>query len=299
MSRDAGANERVESAMRGGYFGRIWIRASCPFCEDEGHRDRKNSLAINAGSGGWFCHRCGTRGKLDEPPDPAVAIRAAEEEAREIEAIPPPHGFTLLGDDHSLTFSPARRYLRSRGLTRKQMRDMQIGACAQGYWAGRIIVPFVVSTLDGWYGWVGRIWTASPSPHAEGADEKKYLYPSGMRRGLLLYNHDELSVETDTPLMIMEGVFDTFPFGRGAAAVLGKPSHKQVDALSQASRPIAVVLDGDAWVESHALSMRLQFDGARAGCVRLPPRTDPDEVDRAALIQAAHDCIGKFEPVKL
>jgi DNA primase len=124
-----------------------------------------------------------------------------------------------------------------------------------------------------------------------------YLYPKGTQRGRLLYNHDALSVETDIPLMIVEGVFDTFPFWPHAAAVLGKPSHLQVAALIQAKRPIAVVLDGDAHDESLALSLRLQFEGVRAGCVKLPPRKDPDEMNKEDLLRAARECIGKSRAV--
>lgn len=285
-------NERVEAAMRGAHFGKVWIRASCPFCEDDGHRDRKQSLAINQGTGRWFCHRCASRGRLDEPPNPSLALQDAVEEKKDYEAVEPPEGYTPLYNDRSITFEPARAYLKGRGVSRATMREMQIGACAKGWWAGRIIVPFTSSLVGGgWLGWVARLWRAKPRKNAEGKDAKKYLNMPGMPAGLQLFNHDALFVETDEPLLIVEGMFDTFPFWPNAAAVLGKPSHKQVEAMAQATRPLAIVLDGDAWRESWALAARLRFDGARAGYVRLPPQKDPDEVDRAWLIEESKRCV--------
>jgi DNA primase len=113
-----------------------------------------------------------------------------------------------------------------------------------------------------------------------------------MQRGEVLYNHTALHVETERPVMVVEGVFDALALWPHAVAVLGKPSHFQVDALASAKRPVAIVLDGDAWQEGYALAMRLRLAGQRAGSVTLPPKTDPDEVDRAWLEAAVAECIG-------
>ena len=64
-------------------------------------------------------------------------------------------------------------------------------------------------------------------------------------------------------------------------ACLGKPNEAHLALLQEARRPVVVVLDGDAWEEGEALSLRLRFEGLRAGFVRLPPKTDPDEVSPA------------------
>ncbi len=286
--------------MRGSHWGHTWIRAECPFCEDGGHRDKKSSLAINAGTGKWYCLRCNEDGRLEEPPDPAIAVRAAEELAKPLQAVEPPRGYTPLWNDHSMTFRPARRYLRGRGVTRAQMLAMHVGACAEGYWAGRVIIPFTLGALDGgWWGWAGRLWVKDPPPDAEGNEAKKCIYPKGTRRGTWMYNHDVIFEETDEPLLVVEAVFDAFPYMPHAVASLGKPTKQHVDALIQATRPVALVLDGDAWQQSHALALRLQFEGVQAGCVRLPPKTDPDEVDREVVIRAARECIGKFQPVRI
>ena len=65
----------------------------------------------------------------------------------------------------------------------------------------------------------------------------------------------------------------------------------QVEALKLAKRPVAIMLDGDAWEESWILAARLRFEGCRAGFVKLPPRTDPDEVPLDWARNEARRCI--------
>jgi DNA primase len=107
-----------------------------------------------------------------------------------------------------------------------------------------------------------------------------------------MFNHATLLKETDTPAIIVEGVFDAIAFWPDAVAVLGKPTPAQVYALASARRPIAVVLDGDAWEEGEMLALKLRFEGQRAGSVHLPPRVDPDEVDRDWLRAEARSSLG-------
>ena len=282
-------NARVEQALSGARFGRTWLRVPCPFCVDEEGADRKSSLGVSASTGYYSCFRCGSRGRLDEPPDPNAVRDEAEEARTGLEVMEPPPEFCPLWLEpyrSAVSLEPARAYLTKRGVTRKAMRELQIGACDEGYWAGRVIVPMLHPDVEGWLGWVGRIWVKSPSKRAIGRASLKYLYPSGMSRRLM-WNHAALGVETDTPLLIVEGVFDALPFYPHAAAVLGTASDDQIEALIHAKRPVVFVLDGDAWEHAWSYAFRLRFDGARAGMVKLPPRVDPDEVDHDWLIAEA------------
>ena len=292
----ADRNERVEKALRGRRFHYKWIRVPCPFCADIGHADKKTSLGVQASNGVWHCFRCGEGGRLKEPPDPAQALLEAEP-GDPVEAaltpIPPPDGFPLLGEGPgltSITLEPARDYLRSRNVDEKLVRLLGLGAVVDGKYANRIIVPFHREGHDDWLGWIGRLW-CKPQPWAEGLSAMKYIYPKGMPRGMFLYNHAAVHVETDEPLIIVEGAFDTWPFYPDGAAVLGKPSNVQVEALKLAKRPVAIMLDGDAWEESWILAARLRFEGCRAGFVKLPPRTDPDEVPLDWARNEARRCI--------
>ena len=81
------------------------------------------------------------------------------------------------------------------------------------------------------------------------------------------------------------------PYWPHAVAFLGKPSHEQVDMLMDCDRSIVIVLDGDAWREGWALAERLKLAGKRAAMVRLPPKTDPNDVDRRWLVTEARKAI--------
>jgi len=151
-------------------------------------------------------------------------------------------------------------------------RAAKIGCCITGMQAGRIIIPVIAS--DGtWYGWVGRAW-------AKKAD-RPYFNAPHMSLGSVggFFNESALYVDTEVPLMVMEGVFDALAYWPDAVAVLGKPTCAQVQALKGAARPVVVVLDGDAWEQCEMLALSLQMEGVQAGWVKLPPQIDPDEVD--------------------
>lgn len=261
-----------------------WALCFCPFCLIRfGKQHRKRALSVHA-SGVFHCFRCLVSGRDDVlrrgPGD--LPERDAAENAPSIGL---PEGFLPLAEEpgwSALVTEPARTYLRGRGLGPKLWQAASIGACVQGFWAGRVIVPVFGDGCD-WLGWVGRAWTK----HAD----VPYLYPRGMRKGLLLYNQATLAVETDVPALVVEGVFDALALWPDAVALLGKASEEQIGALLMANRPVVVVLDGDAWIEGWALAMRLRLDGARAGAVRLPPGRDPDEVSSGWLRMAARESL--------
>lgn len=254
-------------------------RLACPLCPvRHGKPDRKQSLSVNAITGAYLCFRCGAAGYLpgqgfsEDRPEPAARPRMTL-----------PEGFEFLSG-HKLRGSfaalEAREYLRKRGVCEDLWAAAKIGACLIGHYAGRVVVPIFASAAEGLAGWVARSWIPA---------EKPYLYPKGMHA--LFYNGDVLQQETDEPAILVEGVFDALACWPNGVACLGKPSDCQFEVLLAARRPLAVVLDGDAADEGWALSMRLRFAGRRAGCVRLPPATDPDEVPKDWLRQQARECI--------
>ena len=120
-------------------------------------------------------------------------------------------------------------------------------------------------------GWVARDWTdlaASP-----------YLYPKGMQRAHILFNQDAVSVDTDEPLVVVEGVFDALKLWPNAVAVLGKPAKNHVGILRETTRPIVVALDADAKDDGWALATELFLNGNNSHFLELPPGEDPGSVD--------------------
>ena len=270
-----------------------WIRTSCPRCEEmDGTQDYKQSLGYNVSSGGFNCFRCGMKGALPrnwrskleiaEPADYSPPI--PEDTSVEIA-----DGYVPLFEGHGLTasvFEAARGYILDpkpygRGLDFDSAKSMQIGAALSGKLSGRVIVPIpnYQEPDKPWSGWVARDYTGtSPLP---------YRYPRGMSRNGLLFNECALWVETDDPVFVVEGVFDTTILYPNAVSCMGKPLESHVAKLAASRRPVVVCLDGDAWEEGWALMMTLRHVGVKAGNIRLPPKTDPDEVEKSWLMKEA------------
>lgn len=272
----------VRSALLNASGSGSYLRAPCPICVYRvGTPDRHRALSINGSSGWWHCFRCSAKGRLwgssaEEAARRCVVVEIDPTKRTEAQDLPPE--FMPLHDEparSSLAAEPARRYLAGRGLAEDVLRAAGVGVCLTGLrWGGRVVVP--IRSDEELMGYVGRIWTKKPyDPEGE-----VYRYPHGMPRGEVLYNAEALQVETERPVLVVEGVFDALAPGLwpDGVALLGTHSDAQVEALSVAKRPVVFVLDGDAHETGWSLAFRLRLEGARAGYVRLPPRTDPDEV---------------------
>ena len=258
-----------------------WLRAPCTNCERSGERDYRLSLGIRSDNGRYHCFGCRIHGTLKG----VQLILGGPDLDEDLVDIHPPEDFIPLQGQalSALCLEPARRYLDSRKVLRKMWDTAGLGACLSGPHGGRIVVPIKENAQ--WVGWVARSWEKKvPRP---------YLYPRGMKRGSLLYNSTALNLQEDIPVMVVEGVFDAISLWPDAVAVLGKPSRQQLVALAAARRPVAVVLDGDAWQDAWALAVRLRFEGVTAGFVRLPPTVDPDEVPKDWLMEEARRCVSQ------
>lgn len=250
------------------------IRANCPFCIDRvGKEDRRWCLRLTVASGWWSCYRCEARGRLvgEEYEEDLSQFGFGPQTKEEFEELEYPEGFTFLyegPDVRSIACEVPRNYLRSRGIGDQVGRDARIGASFEGVYRHRVIVP--IYTLSGKLrGWSARTW---------GRKEPKYLYPEAFERASCVYGEAALSVVSDSPVIVTEGVFDAIAFWPDGVAVLGNVSGEQKEKLAASKRPIVVALDGDAWRKGEALAWELCLDGVLAVSLRLPPTKDPDEL---------------------
>lgn len=271
-----------EARLRGS-----WWRANCPFCEDRvGKRDRDKCLSVHAGGGGYTCFRCAVRGRVRLPGSHWIEEAAAA--PADVAVIDPPPGFVPLGEGAGLTalsLEPARAYLRSRRLDESIWQAAGIGACATGPCAGRVVVPVLADDGRSWLGYSARLWTAK-------CDKRlKYRNAMGEWKSRVVYNAAALSLPTDEPVYVVEGVFDALAHWPHAVAVLGDATDQQAAILATACRPVVVVPDGDAWSKGWALAMRLRLAGVVAGAIQLPAGVDPDEVDGAWLWEEAREAL--------
>lgn len=259
------------------------VRANCPFCELVVHKvDRKQCLSVNIRNGYWKCYRCEAHGRLhsSEIPFDVSTLQAKPREREEKPAVNLPEGFVHLWrpEGQSMACAQARKYLSKHrvGVTPEVIEAAKIGAVIRGRYAGRVCVP--IYKAGKMVGFMTRSWKKKPPPSV-----RTYLYSDDFDRATTIYNEEALYVTTEYPCLIVEGIFDTFPFWRpgqalsDAVAVLGKVSPPQLEMMLKARRPLLVVFDGDAHREATALAMQLRLGGLRAAALRLPPGVDPDE----------------------
>lgn len=273
----AGALAHAKITIRGK------LRVNCPLCQYRtGKQDKKTSLSGNINSGRFYCYKCGASGRFSEQAYDPNAVKDNEE----IKLFDPPEGYTPLWKEpfaSAFCTEHARRYLRSRHCFDSMWEPLQIGCCLSGFYAGSVVVPVLLPDRA-WAGYVCRAYVPTSNP---------YLYPADMSKGLVLFNGEALWVETETPLLVVEGVFDTTPYWPDAVALLGKASGEQRNLLALARRPVCVVQDGDAWQEGWSLALWLRMQGQRAGHIRLPPKKDPDEMNPSWLREAAIQSINE------
>lgn len=272
-----------------------WGRAKCPLCISRvGTDDHRGGLGVDFSSGYFHCFRCKARGRLalagtqDETAPPLPGDRLGRPDiVVEDPELGPPGDFEPLWKEpgrSALSLEPARKYLRSRGVYSQTIEEAQIGACltdppgAEMKLAGRVVVP-LLDIAGTWLGWQARSWAAGY--------RIKYLSATGMDREANVYNPAALTVETEDPLLVVEGIFDALPYWPDVVALLGKPSEGQINLLLSALRPLVVVLDGDAWIEGEMLAARLAFDGARATWIKLPPTRDPGDLEPSWVLEEA------------
>lgn len=273
--------DEVLRKLRGAPQGKRVVYVSCPFCESEGKRDKKRSLAYWVKSGWFKCYRCEHTGRLE---DIEAAGLSAPPEDTEAVPINLPEGFVLLAEVwNALSYEDAVNHAKDRGVDRAIAEELKVGATLVGKAHHRIVAP-ILGLQDELLGWVGRDWS--------GQQDRKYLYAEGMRRGDLVYNPKALWVPTRVPLLVVEGWLDCVPHRPHASAVLGMPSEEQMQLLLQCSRPVVFVLDGDAWRIGHQKALELRVMGKLdAGSVRLDPGMDPDELSTLHLMELALDSL--------
>ena len=270
------ARELVTKAVAGKRVSRKgWVRSNCPFCDwRHGSEDRSQSFGFHAVSLWYKCYRCGVRGKLRSAIDDLDVSRVLDAAVFQVQGVEPPEGYVpLVQVRKPLIYREAWDYIRTRNIPDALIEGLGIGATIEGWFAGRIIVP-VFSFEGDWLWFVARAWNKR-SP-------MRYLYPTGNREGVL-FNRSALFVETEKPVLVVEGVFDALPHWPNAVACLGKPTEEQIEALVQARRPVVMALDGDAWEEAWAVSRRIGLRGKDACSIHLLPKTDPGVTTRKDL----------------
>jgi DNA primase len=274
---------------------RGWAKVRCPFCLlKTGKEDTGGALSVHLETGSFHCFRCKSRGRLSDEERQVMQADPRFLAKPGVTAQEPPREFMLLAEEpaySAMRCREVRQYLKKRRIGEELWEAASIGVCLTGRYAERVVVP--VFTPEGaWHGFVAR----SYGKHERGCDcfncKRKYMNSKGMAAGDFFYNHNAMAVETDDPVLVVEGVFDALAYWPDAVAALGDIGYDQKASLAYAKRPVCFVPDGDKWEEGMWHALALRYEGQAAGFVKLPPRTDPDEVDKDWLLEAAHESIG-------
>jgi len=226
---------------------------SCPFCNH-----RKKKMSLNFAKGYWKCWICDARGKsiyrlvrkfgtyqqrqkwlelegrldLDEFEN----IFAEMNDVIEEETIELPKEFISLCNKH-LPRSSKRvlNYLHLRGITREQILKWKIGYCDDGRFGGRVIIPSFNNDGNVNY-FIARSYVGH---------QRKYLNPTAEKD--IIFN--QLSIDWDSPVILVEGVFDAIVAGENAIPILGstlRENTKLFQAIAINDTPVYLALDEDA-----------------------------------------------------
>ena len=142
------------------------IHICCPVCGDSRYR-----LYISLVTGQIYCHNCQFKGTVVNLIQfiEGISYNSARERFNNIKgniilpdnvgdalekrlmgrgipevqkrSVPLPEEFQLISSSTNTVAQRARRYLAKRGITQKQIDQHQIGICATGQYANRIIIP--------------------------------------------------------------------------------------------------------------------------------------------------------------
>ena len=174
-----------------------------------------------------------------------------EEEKKEKQVIELPKEFqTLATSNGSVGSLPAKKYLKSRGITHEDILSWKIGYCSFGDYKGRIIIPSF--DMDGNVNYfIARTYDS---------DWKKYQNPPVSKN--IIFN--ELYIDWSSDLSIVEGVFDAIVAGN-AVPLLGSTIRENsllFQKIVEKDAAVFLALDDDgAKNESSVTSVKAQIAG--------------------------------------
>lgn len=186
----------------------------------------------------------------------------------EVTRIALPAEFRGLAEhSNAISATPYRKYLNKRRVDEVLIRKYQIGYCATGYYAGRVIVP--VYHLGKLVSFVAR----AISKHAD----SKILTPLGNEQGSYCFNLDNLWGKKE--VLAVEGVFDVFAVPDYAVATFGKKiSPMQVSLLKKSGvESVTFCYDEDALDELYAFTEKYMLL-LKAKFILLPKGKDPSKL---------------------
>lgn len=216
----------------------------CPFCNHH-----KKKLQINVKTQQWHCWVCDAKGKfiytlvrklnasksvIQELNQIYNNTKFFSNKKEDIVVKLPEEFKSLAGEEGSIFFLHAKKYLLTRGITEADIIKYNIGYCSEGEYKNRVIVPSYDSNRILNY-FVARSFYDSPL---------KYKNPPAPKNAVLF----DLYINWNMPIILCEGVFDAIAIKRNAIPLLGKTVQDTLlkKIINKRVDEVIVILDADA-----------------------------------------------------
>jgi glutaredoxin len=248
----------------------------CPFCH---HTKAKLEILIHTNEkkeNPWHCWVCGEKGKTISSlfkkikvPSHKITelnslIKPGKRQELDIQSISLPKEFIPLHNIPStskITQIEARHainFLKKRSVTENDILKYNIGFCAEGNFAKRIIVP----SYDG-NGILNFFSSRTYLPD----DPQKYKNPP-VNRNIIGW---EYYINWNAPLILVEGIFDALTIKRNVIPLFGKTISEELmkKIVGSQVQKVYIALDNDALKEAIKHCERLLSFGKEVYLVEL------------------------------
>ena len=252
----------------------------CPFCNHH-----KKKLQVNLDTQRWHCWVCDSKGRSIQS-----LLRKLNVDIRDLNKLRDIYGdedYTLVEKDEyvaklqlpsefkQLYFKPtglfnpvynkAIHYLKERGIHMADIAKYNIGYCENGVYGGRVIIPSYDDNGDLNYFVARSFYEDEPY---------KYKNPPVSRDVIVFENQ----INWNEPIILCEGVFDSFSIKRNVIPLLGKflLSKLRNKIMEKGVKEVTIMLDADAISDSTKHTEWFQKNGIK---VRNIIPTDKDAGD--------------------
>jgi len=253
----------------------------CPFCNHH-----KKKLQVNLDTQRWHCWVCDAKGrylysllrKLKANSKDILKLKDIygdddyTYESKEIyeEALKLPEEFKQLHFKPSNKFKPAYNkaihYLTKRGITNADIVKYNIGYCSEGEYKNRIIIPSYDDNGDLNY-FIARSFYED--------ERMKYKNPP-ISRNIIVF---ENMINWKEPIVLVEGVFDSFSVKRNVIPLLGKflLTKLKNKIMEMGVKDVTIMLDSDAVDDSTKHTEWFQKNGIKVRNI-IPTDKDAGEM---------------------
>jgi len=263
---------------------------TCPFCDHH-----KKKLSVNIERNKWKCWICdkagrnifslvrrvGDRAQVDAwkklanitdfsaIKDELDTLFEEKEEIRDKVNLPEEF-ISLANTDPPISSLVAKGYLKKRGITKSDILKWKIGYCSTGDFAGRIIIPSF--DLDGNINYfIARSYNGS---------WRKFMNPT-VSRTKVVFN--ELVVDFESPVTLVEGVFDAIVAGENSIPLLGstlREDSRLFKKIVENNSIVYMALDPDASKKTDSIVKKLLHYGVKVFIIDVTGYDDVGEMSK-------------------